>query len=109
VTKIKRVRPEVAPFRVYLIVMEFGGVIAHKVGISRNPDRRARDIKTHCPGDVTLVCDVTVSRPVGVEKMLHGLYRAHHVGREWFVLSPEQVERFRKTCYEADEMAEGWR
>lgn len=71
--------------RVY--VLECGGY--YKIGFSKNPLERVRQLQTGCPFRLHLVG--TVTAPQTAEFALHNKYADKRMHGEWFQLTPEDV------------------
>lgn len=71
----------------HVYVIECGGY--YKIGFSRNPANRARQLQAGCPFRLHLVgC---VSAPMTAETQLHNTYADKRIHGEWFQLTPEDV------------------
>lgn len=71
-----------------------------KVGVSRNPYKRAAHLSTSCPFEVGLY--VTIQMPNMIvatewERTLHGALEEWHLRGEWFNISP--LEAFEKILW----------
>jgi len=76
---------------------EYVYVIGHemnyaKVGRSKAPHDRLRDLQTSCPYKLWLVTQFPVDDSRGVESALHDLLEDRHVRGEWFEMAPADYD-----------------
>lgn len=64
----------------------------HKIGRTRDINKRVYQISTSNPHKVRLVTSVWVKNSVGLENILHSAFGSYRKQGEWFRLSPEMVE-----------------
>ncbi len=65
----------------------------HKIGLSRNVEKRLRALDTSLPFPVTTICTFETDDVLQLERQLHLLYRnaGKHVYGEWFELSDTDI------------------
>jgi hypothetical protein len=63
----------------------------YKIGVSRNPIRRLKNIQASNPTPLALVAMRYTDRPFAEEKRLHTALSPYRRNGEWFKLIPEQV------------------
>lgn len=64
----------------------------YKIGLSRNPQKRIKQINEISPVNVTLVCCFAVPRMGDAENALHNRFAHKRVKSEWFELEPADIE-----------------
>jgi hypothetical protein len=74
---------------VYLIWEE--GTSYYKIGISRNPAQRLKEIQTGNASQVHLVAEIPVSNANYKEKEFHDKYKRYQVSGEWFSFPPRVI------------------
>lgn len=62
-----------------------------KVGISSDPEKRARFLQSTCPYQVEVIASFKVENPKEIEARMHERLIAHRHRNEWFQLSDAQV------------------
>jgi hypothetical protein len=86
---------------VYLWVCRVPGGTFVKVGMTNDPDRRAKEFRTSCPFRVTehLICQCpTRSDAAGLEKLLLHTFRAYRQHGEWVRVPDGKIEQFVGGC-----------
>ena len=58
-----------------------------KIGVSKNVDKRIKEIQCSCPFEVEILITYAVSDDYLIEKALHNKYNKHRLNGEWFNLS----------------------
>lgn len=70
----------------------------YKIGISKNPKKRLKQLQTGSSSDLQLIDTYKTSRYSIIEKSLHRIY-SHGLKRgEWFDLNIEEVNNFKNNC-----------
>ena len=77
----------------------------HKIGISKNPVKRIRNLQTGNPNKIILLNQYLTNNYLKVEQWMHRKYsnQTTDVNNEWRTLSNEQVFSFISDCEEADD------
>jgi hypothetical protein len=96
------------PYEVYL--MYSSGVDAYKIGVSKNSEKRLKQLQTGCPYQIELKSVFKTYRPFRVETALHNRYLQYKhnydgdpISGEWFQLPITDVADFLTTCFEIEE------
>ena len=79
----------------YVYVIRMGDTDWYKIGRSRNPATRLRELQTGNPLTLRLVAAGKLSCPAEVERQLHRHYQDEDksaAAREWFRLTEHQAE-----------------
>jgi len=78
-----------------------------KIGISKNPQGRIKQLQTGSAGHITLYDEFVTEYASKIERALHRKYRIYNVNGEWFNLTREQAKAFIQDCqiFEANFMA----
>ena len=80
-------------FNTYLYVIGCKDKNYYKIGHSRNPEKRLKAIQTSCPFNLNLICKKKSADARQKESKLHlWLWELRKQG-EWFVLSPQILEK----------------
>jgi len=82
---------------IYLIKSEVDETILYKIGFSKNPKQRLKELKTGNP-NLELVASWATKHNRKLESTLHNTYKHKNVNGEWFSLSPNEVEKFLEDC-----------
>lgn len=91
--KKKRKRPPATVDRQFVYLMRYAGTDFHKIGISKHPERRRRQIANQSGFDVELVGVWQVPSAINTESILHRHFRDRRSKRgEWFALTPTEVQ-----------------
>lgn len=75
-------------YYVYVICSDEG---LYKIGYSKNPTERMRQLQVSIPHKLTLIHDIMTTQPKLLEKQLHEAYSHKHVRGEWFALSEYDI------------------
>ncbi len=70
----------------------------YKIGISKNIERRLKQIQTSSPDKIYLVHKYQSQHASKIEKALHSFFKAYHRNNEWFELSLSEEMEFIKMC-----------
>lgn len=71
---------------------------AYKIGVSKDVDKRIKQLQTGNTCDILLVDKFLSNYPYKIESCLHRKYNMENVKGEWFHLSNEQVQSFKMDC-----------
>jgi len=78
---------------------------SYKIGVTRGSlERRMKKLQTGNPGEIYLCSYYETFYPFFLEKTLHLRFAAKRILNEWFALTFEDVNNFKKTCEEIEEM-----
>lgn len=61
-----------------------------KVGYSRNPDKRLRELQTGNPNTLSILCTLEGDKPD--ERMIHDKWKDVHMKGEWFSYNEKFVD-----------------
>lgn len=81
---------------VYLLKVSSEGI--YKIGVSRNVERRVKQLQTGNPEPIEIVKTFLSQYPYKIENVLHRRYRLNHVQGECFYLSKDDIEHFEESC-----------
>lgn len=85
--------------KIYLISSIIDNKILYKIGISKSPKTRFKQLKTGNPGLIDIVIESEVGKYASkVEAVLHNLYKCKNINGEWFELSKTDVNDFNNLC-----------
>jgi hypothetical protein len=90
---------------VYLIAgQQIGNRTEVKIGNSKDPKRRLRQIQTGYPYRLKLIHTITCYQrhPYYVEKRIQYWFWQHHLKGEWYKLSPEAIDWLKTLKEEKD-------
>lgn len=88
---------------IYLVCSEINGQKLHKIGFTkRTPEKRIKEFKTGNASEIYLVDSFESKWGTKIEAMLHRIYRTKKINGEWFDLTEEDVEMFKKHCVSID-------
>lgn len=82
--------------KIYLIKSLNEGI--YKIGVSKNPNKRLKEIQTGNPAPVEIVQLYETEMAYKVEKALHNRYSHFNTHGEWFELSIKEETSFLETC-----------
>ena len=80
---------------VYLMLSEETGL--HKIGYSKNPEKRLKQLETGA-GKLTLIEKFKTEYHSKIESTLHRNYSSMKRFGEWFELSMKDVSKFKEKC-----------
>ena len=83
---------------IYLIKCEMPEGDMFKIGYSRNPDQRLKELKTANPNPLTVVAKFQTKHNRLIETNFHRLYKHKNIDGEWFYLFTHDVDGFIPTC-----------
>ncbi len=86
-------------YNVYLICSEIEGKNLYKIGYTRREiSKRIKEFKTGNASEFYLVDSFQSKWGTKIEAQLHRHLRAKKVSGEWFDLSKDEIDSFRKSC-----------
>ena len=83
---------------IYLISCEADDTILYKIGYSKNPKQRLKELKTGNPNALEIVQEFETKHNRKVETAFHNHYKVKNVNGEWFSLSSDEVDNFLDNC-----------
>ena len=83
---------------IYLIKCEVDDTVMYKIGYSKNPKQRLKELKTGNPNPLEIVAEFETKHNRKVETAFHNHYKMKNVNGEWFSLSSNEVEKFMENC-----------
>ena len=94
--------------------MYSAGTDAYKIGVSKNSEKRIKQLQTGCPYSIEIKSVFKTYRPFKVETALHNRYLQYKqnydgdpISGEWFQLPIAAVVDFMITCSEIEEVFNG--
>jgi hypothetical protein len=81
---------------VYLGVLKLGREKRYKIGKAVLVERRRDQISLQLPEDLELVHAITTDDAYGIEEYWHRRFASKHTKGEWFVLSRQDIDAFRR-------------
>jgi predicted GIY-YIG superfamily endonuclease len=81
---------------VYLIKSTETGY--YKIGYSRNPTQRLKQLQTGCPDELQIIETFRSNHARKIEGALHNSYNYACKHNEWFELAIEDEVKFKKLC-----------
>lgn len=79
----------------------------YKIGVTRGKvSERIKKLQTGNSGEIYLVDCFETSYPFLMEKNLHMKYGGKKISGEWFELTPDEANGFKKHCGELEKMFE---
>jgi hypothetical protein len=87
--------------KIYLIKsIKYG---CYKIGVSKNPDKRLKQLQTGNPSELELLCVYDSEIAFKIEKVLHNTFNINKEHGEWFDLSIKDEFYFINECKKIDE------
>jgi len=87
---------------IYLIKNEVDDTVLYKIGFSKNPKQRLKELKTGNPNALEIVAEFETKHKRKVETAFHNHYKTQNVSGEWFSLSSEEVDKFLENCQQME-------
>jgi hypothetical protein len=81
---------------VYMGVLKIGRERRYKIGNAILVGRRTDQISLQLPGDLELVHTIRTDDAYGIEDYWHRRFEPKNTKGEWFILSREDVQAFKK-------------
>ena len=86
-------------YNVYLVCAEIGDERLYKIGYTkREVEKRVKELKTGNAADFYIVDSFKSKWGTKIEASLHRTYQHKKVNGEWFDLTKEDIEKFKKNC-----------
>ena len=86
-------------YNVYLVCSEIEGKKLYKIGYTRREvKKRISEFKTGNASDFYLIDSFLSKWGTKIEAQLHKFYRSKKISGEWFDLTLEDINSFRKSC-----------
>jgi len=82
---------------IYLIKSEVDETILYKIGFSKNPKQRLKELKIGNP-NLEIVATWATKHNHKLESTLHNNYKHKNINGEWFSLSSDEAESFLERC-----------
>ena len=70
----------------------------YKIGYSKNPKQRIKELKTAHPHELTILYEFPTKHGRKVESSLHRLFKHKCYDGEWFRLNEEDISKFLIMC-----------
>jgi hypothetical protein len=70
----------------------------YKIGISKNVERRLKQIQTSSPNKIYLIHKYQSQYASKIEKAMHNFFKVYHRNNEWFELSLSEEMKFIDMC-----------
>ena len=74
----------------------------YKIGVSKNPKNRVKQLQTGNSSPIELVCEYETKRAYKIEKILHRRFSYAHKNGEWYDLSVMEESNFLDECAKID-------
>ena len=81
---------------VYILKVSSDGI--YKVGVSKNVEKRVKQLQTGNPEKIEIVKTFLSDYPYKIESVLHRSYQRNHVQGECYYLSEKDIENFEERC-----------
>lgn len=81
---------------VYLILNEATG--EHKIGKSKHPEKRVKELQTASPGVLRLEAKFKSVKPFELETYLKAYFQEYHITGEWFYAGISVLNTFLERC-----------
>ena len=78
------------------------GEDSYKIGISKNPEKRIKQLQTGTPNIISLVYKFESEWASKIEGHLHIRYSLDRLNGEWFKLTKDTVNEFLANCRKID-------
>lgn len=83
---------------IYLISCESDETAVYKIGYSKNPKQRLKELKTGNPNTLKIVAEFQTKHNRKVKSTFHNIYKHLNVNGKWFSLSSKDAEEFLAQC-----------
>ncbi len=83
----------------YVYMIKHGKRREYKIGRTNNPIRREGEIGTELPERITPIHYIGTDDPAGIEHYWHNRFKDRRKNGEWFELSNEDVQSFKRRKY----------
>jgi predicted GIY-YIG superfamily endonuclease len=85
---------------IYLLKLESSD--SYKIGISKDPKKRIKQLQTGSPDNILLVCSYESKWANKIESALHRRYTMNNINREWFHFENFTKDYFLSECLTID-------
>jgi hypothetical protein len=86
-------------FNIYLISSEVNGQLLHKIGYTRRSvEKRIKEFKTGNASEFLIVDSFQSKWGTKIESQLHRIFKPKKVSGEWFLLTDDDVKKFKEYC-----------
>jgi hypothetical protein len=83
----------------YVYLIEKNGCFAYKIGKSKTPELRLKQLSTASECDLIIRYKIAANQYASrLEKSLHAKYNHKRIRGEWYLLSDLEIEEFEKYC-----------
>ena len=83
---------------IYLIESYSEHETIYKIGFSKDPDKRIKELKTGNPSKLSILYRFPTTHKRKIETSLHNLYSHKRKDGEWFDLNSVDVDKFEERC-----------
>lgn len=91
---------------VYLL-KDSGSENIFKIGVTRGKiEKRIKQLQTGNSEDICLIDYYETNYPFFIERNFHNIYDSKNVKNEWFLLTTEDVDKFKEMCINYEKIAE---
>lgn len=81
---------------VYILKVNSDGI--YKVGVSKNVERRVKQLQTGNPEPIEIVKTFLSEYPYKIESLLHRRFKRNQVQGECYYLSEQDIQTFEENC-----------
>jgi hypothetical protein len=83
---------------IYLIESYSEHETVYKIGFSKHPEKRLKEIKTGNPNELSILYKFNTKHNRKIETSLKRFYEHKCIDGEWFKLDNDDVEKFEERC-----------
>lgn len=76
----------------YLYLLHIEELNLVKIGVSKNPHRRIKDIRSSLPFDTTILKIYKCEDAYKLEEKIHNMLKSFYVKHEWFILNRQNID-----------------
>lgn len=94
----------------YVYLLNIQGTDFYKIGFSKNPEKRVKELQTASPLKIVLICKYLSKRATRIEKILHRINSSKKINEiegelngEWFEFPVNFVINFLNECKNIDD------
>lgn len=84
--------------KAYVYLLKVSGEGIYKIGVSKNVERRVKQLQTGNPEKIEIIKTFLSQYPYKIENVLHRRYKVKHVFGECFQLTNEDINHFEESC-----------
>ena len=88
----------------YVYLIEDIDANRYKIGVTKNLDKRIRNLQTGNGGELKFVCAYKTNYPYRLENMLHKSLAQYRELNEWFRLPKDIVSDFHSKCWQMNQI-----